>query len=98
MEVLIPFYANNCTLDSNACGNACLMKVFVAHSPDRGYFPEPEKSIHVYDNPSSVDAARAAFEAKGLMVKFHDGHCYVGGFIGTKETELACWVQPKVET
>eukprot|EP00957_Ditylum_brightwellii_P028913 2184347-Ditylum_brightwellii.AAC.1 len=66
-QVLPPFYTDGIALDGAARRNACLLKVLVAWGPDRGYYPEPEKSIHVCNFPWDVEAARAAFEAEGIM-------------------------------
>eukprot|EP00957_Ditylum_brightwellii_P086504 6581866-Ditylum_brightwellii.AAC.1 len=72
------------------------MKVLVERGPDREYFPEPEKSIHVCDDPSQVEEMQAIFAEEGLQIIIKDGQRYVGGFVGTEETRLE-WVQPQIE-
>eukprot|EP00957_Ditylum_brightwellii_P149057 11349372-Ditylum_brightwellii.AAC.1 len=63
--------------------------------PDRGYFPELEKSIHVCDDPSQVEETRRIFKDEGIGdVIFRGGQRYVGGFIGSKQTRLE-WVEPQ---
>eukprot|EP00957_Ditylum_brightwellii_P161725 12313431-Ditylum_brightwellii.AAC.1 len=64
------------------------------HGPDRGYFPEPDKSIHVCDSAEDTEKARAAFDAAGLKVNLHDGFRYVRGFIGRQEQEVE-YITPK---
>eukprot|EP00957_Ditylum_brightwellii_P108449 8272652-Ditylum_brightwellii.AAC.1 len=65
------------------------------HGPDRGYFPEPDKSIHVCDSAEDTEKAREAFDAAGLKVNLHDGFRYVRGFIGGQEQEVE-YTTPKV--
>eukprot|EP00957_Ditylum_brightwellii_P117734 8981842-Ditylum_brightwellii.AAC.1 len=81
-EVLAPFYTDDVGLDGPVGRNAKLLGILVEHGPDFGYFPEPEKSIHVCNNVADMAAAKEAFKARGLSVNLHDGHRYVGEFIG----------------
>eukprot|EP00957_Ditylum_brightwellii_P182576 13907495-Ditylum_brightwellii.AAC.1 len=64
--------------------------------PDRGYFPEATKLIHICDNKSQVGTARAAFKELGLEVKFQGGFRYVGGHIGSV-AQREEWVGQQVE-
>eukprot|EP00957_Ditylum_brightwellii_P033127 2511124-Ditylum_brightwellii.AAC.1 len=45
-EAFTPFYTDDECVDGPACSNARVIKFLVEKGPDRGYFPEPEKSIH----------------------------------------------------
>eukprot|EP00957_Ditylum_brightwellii_P191251 14562526-Ditylum_brightwellii.AAC.1 len=40
---------------------------------DRGYFPEPYKSIHICNSPADLEATKAAFKAEGLKLNYYDG-------------------------
>eukprot|EP00957_Ditylum_brightwellii_P103222 7867448-Ditylum_brightwellii.AAC.1 len=93
--VLAPFYANDMALDGPADRNAQLLGIRVKHGPNFGYFPEPEKSIHVCDDAEEVEQAGEAFRSRGLTVNLHDGYRYVGGYIRDRERELE-WVKPKI--
>eukprot|EP00957_Ditylum_brightwellii_P044679 3387409-Ditylum_brightwellii.AAC.1 len=73
-EVMVPFYADNITLDGPVGRNACQLKLLMEHGPDRGYFPEPDKSIHVCDIAEDTKKARTAFDAAGMKVNLHDRH------------------------
>eukprot|EP00957_Ditylum_brightwellii_P166656 12687061-Ditylum_brightwellii.AAC.1 len=95
-EALVPFYAGDLSLDGPARLNARLLKVMMERGLDRGYFPKPEKLIHICDNPADLEATRVVFAAEDLKLKYHGGYRYVGGFVGSKEEELA-WVKPQVE-
>eukprot|EP00957_Ditylum_brightwellii_P177007 13483971-Ditylum_brightwellii.AAC.1 len=44
---MAPLYADYVALDWPAAQNAKLLRLLGVKGPDRGYFPEPEKSIHV---------------------------------------------------
>eukprot|EP00957_Ditylum_brightwellii_P004134 315055-Ditylum_brightwellii.AAC.1 len=83
-------------MDRPVRANTRLMQHMVKRGPDRGYFPKPEKSIHIYDNPSQVEATQVAFLELCFKVKFHDGYCYVGNFIGST-AQREDWVAKKVE-
>eukprot|EP00957_Ditylum_brightwellii_P157897 12018946-Ditylum_brightwellii.AAC.1 len=45
-EVMVPFYADDIALDGPVGRNAHQLKLLMGHGLDRGYFPEPDKSIH----------------------------------------------------
>eukprot|EP00957_Ditylum_brightwellii_P138149 10531197-Ditylum_brightwellii.AAC.2 len=94
--VLAPFYADNVALDGPADRNAQLLDILVKHGPNFGYFPEPEKIIHVCNNAEEVEQAREAFKARGLTVILHDRYRYVGGYIRDREREVE-WVKPNIE-
>eukprot|EP00957_Ditylum_brightwellii_P108904 8308253-Ditylum_brightwellii.AAC.1 len=46
-KVLAPFYADDLSLDGPAQCNACQLQFMMGKGPDRGYFPEPDKLIHI---------------------------------------------------
>ena len=53
--------------------------------PDRGYFPEPAKSIFISCTPGQEEAARGVFSAEGLVLNFVSGSRYLGAYIGPQE-------------
>ena len=55
-----------------------------ARGLDRGYYPEPTKSILVVA-PGNVSRAEEFF--RGLGIRVVTGHRYLGGYIGDKEAE-----------
>jgi hypothetical protein len=93
--VMSPFYADDAVLDGGTRRLARLLRFLMEKGPEWGYYPEPEKSIFVADCPSQMDAARAAFEAEGLTLRYEAGHRYVGGFVGPTESRDE-WLEPKV--
>jgi hypothetical protein len=88
-----PWYAD----DAGAGGKfENLREYFVKLSesgPPRGYFPEPTKSILIVAE-HNVETAKAQFQDLGFQVV--TGSRYLGGFIGSRESELE-WVREKVE-
>eukprot|EP00957_Ditylum_brightwellii_P117987 8998967-Ditylum_brightwellii.AAC.1 len=96
-KTIAPIYADDEGVDSPARCNAHIIKVLIEQGPDRGYFPEPGKSIHICDDPSQVQETKQIFQEEGIReMTFTNGQRYVGGFIGTEETRLD-WVRPQVE-
>eukprot|EP00957_Ditylum_brightwellii_P146981 11190340-Ditylum_brightwellii.AAC.1 len=84
---MAPFYADDTLLDGPAEANAQMMLELMEHDPNFGYFPEPEKLIHVCDWPEEMENAKACFQAAGLRLRYVDGHQYVGGFIGGRRSK-----------
>eukprot|EP00957_Ditylum_brightwellii_P177860 13547244-Ditylum_brightwellii.AAC.1 len=82
---MAPLFADDINLDGPTECSVQILSFLVKRGPNIGYFPEPEKSIHICDSPADVEKANAAFAKEGLQVKFHAGYWYVGGFIRTAE-------------
>ena len=64
--------------------------------PDRGYFPDPAKSLFISDTPGQEVAARREFAAKGLTLNYVSVSRYLGAYLGP-QAELEAWVKPQVE-
>ena len=64
--------------------------------PDRGYFPEPAKSLFISDTPGQEAAEKRYFAAEGLNLNFISGSPYLGAYLGP-QAELEAWVKPQVE-
>ena len=64
--------------------------------PDRGYFPEPAKSLFILDTPGQEEAAKREFAVEGLTLNFVSGSRYLEAYIGP-QAELEVWVKPQVE-
>ena len=56
--LLSPFYADDAAFDGSAQRSAQLLKLLVKRRPDRGYFPEPAKSLFISDTPGQEEAAK----------------------------------------
>lgn len=93
-SVLQPWYADDTALMGSHENNAKCLAALKAAGPWFGYFPEPEKSFHICP-AEEEEAARNAFEAMGLSVRFSRGQRYVGGFVGARE-RLREWLGPMV--
>ena len=86
------FYANDVVFYGSARQSAQLFKLLM----ERGYFPEPSKSLIILDTPGQEEAARGEFVAEGLVLNFVSGIRYLGAYLGPQE-ELVAWVKPQLE-
>ncbi len=82
-DVMQPWYADNAAMQGTAARVASTMVLLTRLGPMFGYLPEPEKSF-VICPLADEEAAKAAFTAENLPVKYCRGHRYVGGFVGSK--------------
>eukprot|EP00957_Ditylum_brightwellii_P011460 866229-Ditylum_brightwellii.AAC.2 len=69
-KVITPLYANDECANGPARCNAQIVKFLVKQGSDRGYFPEPDKSIHVCDDPAQLKETRRIFEEESLKLRF----------------------------
>ena len=72
------------------------LKLLMKRGTDRGYFPDPAKSLFILDTPGQEAAAKREFAAEGLTLNFVSGSRYLGEYLGPK-AELEAWVKPQVE-
>ena len=94
--LLSPFYADDVAFDGSEQRNAQLLKLLMERGPDRGYFPEPAKSLFILDTLEQEEAARREFAAEGLALNLVSGSRYLGAYLRPQE-ELAAYVKPQVE-
>ena len=64
--------------------------------PDRGYFPEPAKSLFISDTPGKEEVAKQEFAVEGLTPNFVSGNRHLGAYLGL-QAELEAWVKTQVE-
>ena len=64
--LLSPFYADDAAFDGLARRSAQLIKMLMRRGPERGYFPEPAKSLCILDTPGQEEAAKREFDVEGL--------------------------------
>ena len=64
--------------------------------PDRGYFPEPDKSLFISDTPGQEEAEKREFAKEGLDLHFIQGSRYSGAYLGLRD-QLKAWLKPQVE-
>ena len=60
---------------------------------DRGYFPNPAKSLFILDTPGQEEVARREFVVEGLELNFFCGSRYLGEYLGPQE-DLEVWLKP----
>ena len=80
--LLSPFYLYNAVFDGSARRSAQILKLLMKRGPDRGYFPEPAKSLFLSDNPGQEAAAKPKFAKEGLELNFVSGSRYLGAYLG----------------
>ena len=82
LGLLSQFYANNAAFDGPEQRSAQLIKLLMRRGPERGYFPEPAKSLFISDTPGQEEAAKREFAVEGLTLNFFSGHRYLGAYLG----------------
>ena len=80
--ILSPFYADDAAFDGLARRSAQLLKLLMNRGPDRGYLPEPAKSLFISDNPGQEEATKKEFAKEGLCLNFISGSRYLGTYLG----------------
>ena len=80
-----PFYADDVAFDGSAQRSAQLLKLLMNRGPDRGYFPEPAKSLFISETPGQEAATKREFLAEGLTLNFVSGSRYLGAYLGPKQ-------------
>ena len=60
--LLSPFYADDAAFEGSARRSAQLLKLLMKRGPDRGYFPEPAKSLFISDTPGQEGAEKWEFD------------------------------------
>ena len=91
-----PFYEDDAAFDGLERRSAQLLNLLMKRGPDRGYFPEPAKSLFILDTLVQEVAAGIEFEAEVLALNFVSGSRYLGAYLVPQE-ELAEWVKPQAE-
>ena len=90
--VIQPWYADDAAMAGPVSRIATLMRLLEELGPARGYFPEPAKSIYL---GRSEDEERAREVLEEFNFQYHEGHRYIGGFIGSEEARQA-WLDPQI--
>ena len=94
--LLSPFYADDAAFDSLTQRSTQLLKLLMKRGPDRGYLPDPAKSLFISDTPGQEEAAMMEFGVEGLTLNFVSGIRYLGAYLGPRD-QLEAWVKPQVE-
>ena len=80
--LLSPLYADDAALDSLSRQSAQLLKLLIKRGMDRGYFPEPAKSLFIPNTPWQEEVVKREFAAEGLELNFVSGSRYLGAYLG----------------
>ena len=78
LGILSPFYADDAAFDGSARRSAQLLKLLVNRGTDRGYLPNPAKSLFILDTPGQEEAAKRKFPKEGLVLNYVSGSRYLG--------------------
>ena len=69
------------------------MDLLLELRPQRGYYPEPSKSVVICRDDCREQAAK---HLEKFNFKYTNGHRYLGTFIGTPEARKQ-WLEPQIE-
>ena len=94
--LLSQFYADYAAFNGSARRSAKLLKLLINRGPDRGYFPDPAKSLFISDTQGQEAAAKREFAKEGLDLNSVSGSRYLGAYLGP-QAELEEWLKPLVE-
>ena len=83
--LLYLFYVDDMAFDGLAKFCSHILKLLMEMEPDRGYLPEPDKSLFIVDTPWQEEAKRREFEAKGIVLNFVSGSRYLGAYHDPQE-------------
>jgi hypothetical protein len=92
-EAVQAWYADNGLLKGRTSQVAGVMTPLQRLGPERGYFPEPAKSIYMY-SPEDWLGAEELLQA--FSFKFTGGYRYVGGFLDS-DAALSQWLPPQIQ-
>ena len=95
--IISPFYADDLAFDGLGRRSAQLLKLLMERGPDRGYFPNPAKSLFISDIPGQEEVAKQEFAKEGLVLNFISGSWYLRAYLGLWD-QLEGWVKPQVES
>ena len=80
--LLYPFYADDAAFDSLARRSAQLLKMLMKRGPDRGFPPDPAKSLFISETPGQEEAAKREFAKEWLALNLVSGSRYLGIYLG----------------
>jgi hypothetical protein len=86
------WYADDAAMAGAPHQVADAMTLLAHHGPQRGYYPEPAKSV-VICPPDLPAPSRQPLEQ--FPFQFADGHRHLGGFIGNTEARTQ-WLTPRI--
>ena len=96
LGLLSPFYADDADFDGSPRRSSQLLKLLIKRGTDRGYFPDPAKSLFISDTPGQEEVVKQEFAKEGLVLNFIRGSRYLGAYLGPRD-QLQAWVKPQVE-
>ena len=73
LDLLVPFYTYDATLDGPVDRSARLMTLLLKRGLARVYFPEPDNLLLIYYSPAQEETWKQAFEAEGLKINMVPG-------------------------
>jgi hypothetical protein len=86
-EVVQAWYADDGLLKGYTSQVAAAMTLLQRLGPERGYLPEPAKSIFICSRRGAT---------LSVSFKFTDGYRYIGGFLG-RDAAISQWLAPQIQ-
>ena len=84
LTLLSHFYANDVAFDGSERRSAAQLQLLMHQGPERGYFPDPTKSLFIADNLEEKEAANQEFKQTGLHLNYVNGSLYLGDNSGPR--------------
>ena len=75
LGLVSPFYVVDAAFDYSAQRSAQLLKLLMKRGTDRGYFPEPDKSLFISDTPVQEATVKKEFALEEPTLNFISGTC-----------------------
>ena len=79
--LLSHFYADDVAFDGLVRRSAAQLCLLMDQVLDWRYFPEPAKSLFVFNNPEEKEAVRQEFDRVALHINNVDGSRYLGVYL-----------------
>jgi hypothetical protein len=93
-SVVQPWYADDAAMAGPCSHVATAMRLLEKLGPQRGYYPEPAKSIVICRDATHTEAAKQWLEE--FNFQYCEGHRYVGGFLGSEAAKTK-WLDAKIQ-
>ena len=76
--ILSPFHTNDAAFEGSVRRSAQVLKLLMKRGPDRGYLPDPTKSLFISVTPGQKAGAKREFAAEDLNLNLVSGSRYLG--------------------
>ena len=82
--LLSPLYDDDKAFDGLSRRSTAKLKLLMNRGPERGYLPDPAKSLFIADNPEEKESTKREFERVGLNLNSVYGGRYLEAYLGPR--------------